>query len=544
MGNTMPQSFYAMTGLTAKASQPATANHVLTGPFSEPLPTCLYRAAQVRELDRLTIETHGVAGFTLMHRAARAALDILLEVYPVPGLLTIVCGPGNNGGDGYLMASLAKQQGVDVQIIQFGDVSKCSDDARLARSEAEQAGVLLLPFDPRQTLDGGVVVDALLGTGLSGVVRDDYAAVIAWINSHDLPVVAVDIPSGLCSDSGAVLGCAVSADVTVSFIGLKRGLLTGLGPNHCGALLFDDLAVPSAIYDEVPTDIVKLNLADTLQALPARRRCDHKGHFGHVLVVGGDYGMAGAPVMAAEAAARVGAGLVACATRQEHVAALIARCPEVMAQGVVSGQELELLLVRPSVLVVGPGLGRGSWGEQLLQQAYYSDKPMVVDADALTILSEGRVIKNPYRDNWILTPHPAEAARLLGCDTATVQADRFTAVKTLQQRFGGAVVLKGAGTLIADAGSEIALCSDGNPGMATGGMGDVLSGVLGALMAQGLGVGEAARLGVGLHARAGDLAAIAGQRGTQATDLIPLLRQLVNGLLVDGVLLKEDSIVV
>lgn len=540
MGNTMPQSFSSMTELTAKVSEHIIANEVL----NKPLPVCLYRAEQVRELDRLTIEVHGVAGFTLMHRAARAALDVLLEAYPVPGLLTIVCGPGNNGGDGYLMASLAKQQGVDVQVIQFGDVSKCSDDAVLARREAEQAGVLLLPFDTQQALDGGVIVDALLGTGLSGVVRDDYAAVIEWMNSHHLPVVAVDIPSGLCSDSGAVLGCAVSADVTVSFIGLKRGLLTGLGPNHCGALMFDDLAVPSAIYDEMSADVVRLTLADALQALPARRRCDHKGHFGYVLVVGGDHGMAGAPVMAAEAAARVGAGLVACATRREHVAALVTRCPEVMAQGVASGQELALLLERPSVLVVGPGLGRGSWGEQLLQQAYYSNKPMVVDADALTLLSEGRVIPPPYRDNWILTPHPAEAARLLGCDTATVQADRFAAVKTLQQRFGGAVVLKGAGTLIADTEGGIALCNDGNPGMAAGGMGDVLSGVLGALMAQGLSVGEAARLGVGLHARAGDLAARAGQRGTQATDLIPWLRQLVNGLMTDDVLLKEGSAVV
>ena len=540
MGNVMPQSFHVTTGFVVNDRSDTATPQSQTAPLNSRA-TRLYRAEQVRELDRLAIEEHSVPGLTLMHRAARATLDVLLEVYPVPGLLTIVCGPGNNGGDGYLMASIAKQQGVDVQIIQVGDVNKCSDDARLARGRAEQDGVVVRPFDAQLSVEGGVVVDALLGTGLNSAVRGQYAAVIDWINGSALPVVAVDIPSGLCSDSGAVLGCAVNADVTVSFIGLKRGLLTGFGPNHCGSLWFDDLAVPETIYDQVSAGIVRATLVDALQNLPARRPCDHKGHFGHVLVAGGDYGMAGAPAMAAEAAARVGAGLVACATRPEHVAALVARSPEVMSKGVVSGQELALLLARPSVLVVGPGLGLGPWSEQLLQQAYHSDKPMIVDADALTLLSEGRVIKKPYRDHWILTPHPAEAARLLGCDTATVQADRFAAIKTLQQRFGGAVVLKGAGTLIADSRGEIAVCCEGNPGMATGGMGDVLSGVLGGLIAQGLSVGDAARLGVCLHARAGDLAAMAGQRGTQASDLIPWLRRLVNGESVETMVLGEGS---
>ena len=541
MGNAMPQSFFNKAGFGSNTGQKKPQKPSLATTLTKPLPTPLYRAEQVRELDRLTIETRGIPGFTLMHRAARATLDVLLEIYPVPGLLTIVCGPGNNGGDGYLMASIAKQQGVDVQVIQCGDASKSSEDARLAKRRAEQDGVTLLPFGPGINLDSGVIVDALMGTGLNGPVRSDSAAVIDWINDSCLPVVAVDIPSGLCSDSGAVLSVAVTADVTVTFIGLKRGLLTGFGPNQCGVLLFDDLSVPEDIYPQVPCHDQRLVLADALQVLPLRRPCDHKGHFGHVLVAGGDFGMAGAPAMAAEAAARVGAGLVACATRPEHIAALVARCPEVMAKGVVSGQEFEVLLQRPSVLVVGPGLGLGPWGEQLLQQAYHSGEPMVVDADALTILSQSRVIKKPYRDNWVLTPHPAEAARLLGCDTAAVQADRFGAVKTLQQRFGGAVVLKGAGTLVIDDSGCITLCSDGNPGMATGGMGDVLSGVLGALMAQGLAVGEAARLGVGLHARAGDLAAMVGQRGMQATDLIPLLRQLVNGLRVDEVTFNGRS---
>jgi hydroxyethylthiazole kinase-like uncharacterized protein yjeF len=237
--------------------------------------------------------------------------------------------------------------------------------------------------------------------------------------------------------------------------------------------------------------------------------------------------MAGAAVMASQAALKVGAGLVSCATRPEHIAALIARCPEVMAHAVISGQEVEPLLERPSVIVVGPGLGQGPWGEQLLQKVIATDLPLVVDADALNILAAGRVVKTPYRENWILTPHPGEAARLLGCDTGDIQKDRFAAVAELQKRYGGAVILKGAGTLIAGA-DEIALSRYGNPGMASGGMGDVLSGVLGGLLAQGLAPETAARLGVCLHGKAGDLAAEAGERGTSATDLLSYLRMLVN----------------
>jgi NAD(P)H-hydrate epimerase len=273
----------------------------------------------------------------------------------------------------------------------------------------------------------------------------------------------------------------------------------------------------------------RLSLSQFGDKLPRRARNAHKGNFGHVMVVGGDHGMAGAAVMASQSALRVGAGLVSCATRPEHIAALVARCPEVMAHGVISGQEVEPLLERPSVIVLGPGLGQGPWGEQLLQKVMASELPLVVDADALNILAAGRVVKNPHRDNWILTPHPGEAARLLGCATGDIERDRFAAVVALQQNFGGAVILKGAGTLVA-AGSIPALCSYGNPGMASGGMGDVLSGILGGLLAQGLSAEIAAQLGVCLHGRAGDLAAADGERGTSATDLLPKLRVLVNAL--------------
>ncbi len=493
------------------------------------LPTELFRAEQVRELDRLAIAEAGISGFTLMRRAAQAAFHRLLKVFPDPEQLTIVCGTGNNGGDGYAMASLARRHGIPCQLLTLGDCSKIGGEALQARQLAQQDGVPMAPFNEDLLPAGGVLVDALLGTGLSGEVRPEYAAAITAINDSGLAVLAVDIPSGLCSDSGRVLGTAVVADVTVSFIGLKRGLLTGQAPDYVGELVFAGLDVPTAVLEKVPVSVERLAFAELSLLLAPRSRCAHKGHFGHIMVAGGDHGMAGAAALASQAACRVGAGLVSCATRPEHISAILARCPEVMTHGVISGQEVEPLLSRATVVVVGPGLGRGPWGEQLLQKVCALEVPLVLDADALNILSAGRVLKNACRDNWILTPHPAEAARLLGCSTADVQSDRFAAVAALQQRYGGVAILKGAGSLVADGdGDPLGLCSDGNPGMASGGMGDVLSGILGGLLAQGLSPAAAARLGVCLHAVAADRAALAGERGLQASDVIAELRALVN----------------
>ena len=493
------------------------------------LPRLLYRAEQVRELDRLAIDEQGIAGLTLMRRAAKAAVNVLLAQYPELDKLSIFCGVGNNGGDGYAMASLARQRGIDAEVIQCGDVAKISGDALQARQHALQDGVTVIKFSAGLQLERGVIVDSLLGTGLSGDVRGVSAEAIAVINRCELPVVAIDIPSGLCSDTGRVLGNAVYADHTVSFVGLKQGLLTGSGPDYTGALHFHDLSVPETVFQQVASSSERLVLPELLASLPSREASAHKGHFGHVMVTGGDSGMAGAAAMASQAAGRVGAGLVSCATRPEHIPPILSRCPEVMAHGVVSGQEIEPLLAAASVVVVGPGLGQGAWGEQLLQKVAELTVPLVVDADALNILAAGRWVKTCHRDNWILTPHPGEAARLLACSTADIQQDRFAAVIELQRRYGGTVILKGAGTLVADGDNDqVALCPYGNPGMATGGTGDILSGVLGALLAQGFSPARAARLGVCLHAVAGDRAAMDGQRGMMATDLLPHLRALIN----------------
>jgi len=500
-------------------------------PGSEPL----YTAAQTRELDRCAIEDFGVPGIILMSRAAAASFDCLLGVWPEPQCIHVLCGTGNNGGDGYLIADLAHKRGIAVCVYQLGDADKIGGDALIAREQAIANGVPVKRFDTG-FLEGlgdgsGVVVDAMLGTGLGGDVREPYLAAINAVNDSGLPVLAVDIPSGLCSDTGRVLGRAICADVTVSFIGLKRGMFTLDAPDYTGAIHFTDLQVPAEVYSEIACNCARLELEPLLDRLPQRPAASHKGSYGSVLIIGGDRGMAGAVAMAAEAALRCGAGLVRVATHMEHVPALVARTPEVMAHGVDSGQELAPLIAASGVLVVGPGLGQTPWSEQMLQAAIASGKPMVLDADALNLLARREIEK---RENWVLTPHPGEAARLLGMDggvsTAEIQQDRFAAAQQLQQCYGGIVVLKGNGTLIASK-DQVLLADYGNPGMASGGMGDVLSGVLGALLGQncahGLSALESTALAVCLHGAAADLAAQEGQRGLCATDLIPKMRELL-----------------
>lgn len=267
-----------------------------------------------------------------------------------------------------------------------------------------------------------------------------------------------------------------------------------------------------------------LNLSELRKLLPHRERTAYKGDFGHVLVIGGDYGMGGAVRMAGEAAARSGAGLVSVATRTQHIDIVSVMRPELMCHGITKATELKKLIDRATVIVLGPGLGQSDWSQELFHYALIADLPKVLDADALNLLS-----KQPQKhENWILTPHVGEAARLLKTTTENIQANRPAAVTQLQHQYGGVAVLKGTGTLVCSANNAIGICKAGNPGMASGGMGDVLSGVIGGLLAQGLTLKQAAEMGVCVHATAGDLAAAKGERGMLALDLMPFLRQLVN----------------
>lgn len=500
--------------------------------MSHSLTNNLYSGDQTRELDRRAIQEQGIPGAVLMKRAGRAAFEYACSVWPQNRRWLVLCGGGNNAGDGYVFAALAAQRQHEVAILFTSPPEQLKGDARAAYEYARQEGVSIQPFfaDASPFEDDLVIVDALLGIGLRSPVREDTAAAIRWINSTGAPVLALDLPSGLCADAGAELGIAVRATHTITFIAAKTGLFTGRGPALCGRVEVAGLGVAEEAFTDLPPTATKIELPELLPLLPERAADAHKGQFGHVMVIGGELGYGGAAILAAETASMTGAGLISLATRAEHVAAALVRRPELMVIGVPSGQELEPYLARPTVLVVGPGLGRTPWSEQLLQQALQSNLPLVLDADALNILAAGKLVASgSRRNNWLLTPHPGEAARLLGVNTQDVQADRYTFVQSLQQRYGGAVILKGAGSLVADEQDEIGVSIHGNPGMATGGMGDVLAGILGALLAQGLSLSQAARLGACLHGAAADLAADdLGQRSLLATDLMPYLCELLS----------------
>lgn len=493
------------------------------------LPTALYRADEIRVMDQQVMHTDGLSALQLMGRAAEAAFACLLQRWPQARSLIVLAGPGNNGGDAWLLAGLAQAHGLAVQLYSLGDPARASDEAQAARQQTLAAGVAAEPFSGELAADADVIVDGLLGTGLQGPAAADYAPLIAAVNAHPAPVLALDIPSGLQADTGVAAGAAINADLTVTFIGVKRGLLTADGPDLCGELAFAALREAPLPAATLCARISWHSLQRRGQCLPARRGNVHKGDFGHVLLVGGEQGFGGAVLLAAEACARSGAGLVSVATRPQHITALLTRCPTVMAHGVNAGLELQPLLARATVLALGPGLGQGSWGELLMQQVLQADQPLVLDADALNLLASPAWRCDFAGRPVVLTPHPGEAARLLGSTIAAVQADRFAAARQLAQQYQAVVVLKGQGSIVAEPDGRLAVCSDGNPGMSSAGMGDVLTGIVAALLAQGMSAGAAARYAVCLHAAAADVwAGQYGRRGMLASDLAAVVQELVN----------------
>jgi NAD(P)H-hydrate epimerase len=486
------------------------------------IPKWLYSAEQGRELDRRAAGIPGYEEGRLMQMAGIASFRSLQGLWPGIRSLAVCCGPGNNGGDGYVVAGLAARHGLQVYLMGFGE-PKTLDSERAYRY-ALASGVSVMSFHPDVLLGAEVVVDAILGTGLKHPLGGQILEGIRAINASGKPVLSLDVPTGLDSDTGEVAKDAVGATATISFICLNPGIVTGNGPDRCGRILFDSLQVPETIFSgmkPVATRISTGQVAGILEKLPYRQ---HKGDAGHLLVVGGALGMGGAVCLASEAALRVGAGLVSVATRPEHASHLNTRCPELMVKGIESGANLSALLQRATAVVVGPGLGLGSWGRELLSKVLEIELPLVVDADGLNILSA----QPTMAANWILTPHPGEAARLLDGSTHEVQKDRLGAVQRIQEGYGGVCILKGAGTLVATPNGSLSVCNRGNPGMASAGMGDVLAGVIGSLLAQGLDLGEAAKCGAWLHSAAADLAATGGERGMIARDLFPELRRLAD----------------
>lgn len=484
----------------------------------------LYAVEQVRAIDRAAQAALRVSEFGLMLRAGEAAWRVVREHWPQARRIGIACGPGNNGGDGYVLARLARASGREVVVLRLPAGEPRSDSARAAAQAWREAGGEVQVFDGALPA-ADLWVDALFGIGLARAPEGSARDLIEAINASGSDVFALDVPSGVDADSGHVAGAAIRATRTLCFLVDKRGLHTGAALDRVGAVEVDDLGVPASIIAAHPPAARLVRRQALAFWLPPRNADSHKGDFGHVLCVGGDHGTAGAIALTAEAALRVGAGLVSVATRAAHVAMLLARRPELMVRGMEDLAEFAPACARASVVAVGPGLGTGEWGRALLDTALICGKSLVLDADALSLVAESpRSLPGA-----VLTPHPGEAGRMLGIPTLQVQSDRFAAVTRLSALFGAVVVLKGAGSVIAAPGELPVVIAAGNPGMATGGMGDVLTGVIASLRAQGLPTFDAAICGALLHAAAGDAAAAAGgPRGLLASDLFLHLRRLVN----------------
>jgi len=485
----------------------------------------VYQTLQIREIENIAIKQFNISEDVLMKSAGEAAYNLLEMAFPEPGAIAVICGKGNNAGDGYILALAAHHNEKKVTVYSLGDWRKLKGAALAAAKACHNKKIPIKDFTSDTELSHyDVIVDAILGMGIKGDVKPDAAIAIQKINDADADVLSIDVPSGICPDTGCVQGVAVQATLTVTFIAMKQGLLTHVALEYCGVLECDDLGLPEEIFESVSPAAFTLDRESVQTALQPRRRDSHKGDYGHVLVIGGDYGMAGAAALSGEAAARVGAGLVSVATRPEHVSAIVSMRPELMCHGVSRSKELIKLFERASCIVLGPGLGDSRWSTDLLKAALATDLPMVLDASALPLLA-----KDPVRRyNWVLTPHPGEAATLLGTSIAKIQTDRFLAAKKIQEKFSGVVVLKGAGSIVQGKEPTFMLCDAGNPGMASGGMGDILSGVIGGLLAQKLSLFDAACVGTYIHSLAGDAAAALGERGILASDLLPHLQSLMN----------------
>ena len=483
--------------------------------------TALFHTAALRALEARGIAAAGGDGLALMARAGQAAWRCVLEHWPQARRPCIACGPGNNGGDGYVLGTHARMAGLPVRVFALAP-PRTPQAMHAANAYREAGGELAAGIELR---DADLIVDALFGIGLARAPEGDAAGLIDAINAHRAPVLALDVPSGVDADSGHVPGAAVKATRTLEFIAHKAGLRTGAALEHVGELQLAPIGLEADAIAAMAPAAYWLRAGDL--ALPVLRRDAHKGSRGHVLCIGGDAGSGGAIVLATEAALRAGAGLVSVATRAAHIAPLLARCPEAMAHAVEDAAAVGALFERCSVIAIGPGLGQGAWSRRLLDAAFASGKPCVVDADALNLVARDAIAPPP---DSVLTPHPGEAARLLDCSIAEIQRDRMQAAHALAERYACGVVLKGAGSVIAAPGRMPCIIGAGNPGMAVGGMGDALTGIVAALRAQGMDASAAAAQGALLHALAGDAAAGAGERGLLPRDVIDALRGIESGV--------------
>lgn len=497
---------------------------------------CLYQVEQVQTGEQNAANACNMSMMQLMSAAGKAVFRRLQALQPAPARIAVCCGEGNNGGDGYIVARLAQQAGYQVQVFALNADATLSNidtsDAQKARQAWRDQGGSETPLTACQPERADVVVDAVFGVGLNRALEGDPVKWAQRVNQSQTQVLSVDVPSGVNADTGDVPGAAIRATQTVTLVALKRGLLTGLAPNHVGQLYLETLGVGAAFQQQHPADWLRLDTDGIRTGLPPRAPCTHKGEQGHVVIVGGQPGMSGAVILAMQAALRSGAGKVSVACHPQVQSIVASAQPEAMVHGIEHASELQSLLTQASVVALGPGLGQSRWSqamfEQTLNEDVASDTPRVLDADALNLLAkvDEHRLKSP--GSVVLTPHPGEAARLLHTSTQSIAQDRFAAAQALRETYGAQVLLKGAGSLVVtDNGSFV--IERGSPAMASGGMGDLLTGVISGLIAQKLKPADAILKGTLWHALAGEAAGNRSERGTLASDLLPYIRQLVNG---------------
>lgn len=495
----------------------------------------LVGSAEMREIDRTAIADLGIPSLTLMDRAGRAVAEAAVPLAGPRGRFVVVAGGGNNGGDGYVVARLLRAAGRDARVVALAPTARLSPDARAVREQAERAGV---PIDEGGGLAslaagvGDVVVDAIFGTGLSRAPEGAFAEAIARIEAARVAgarVVAVDVPSGLSADTGRPLGACVRADRTVTFAFQKLGLVLHPGASLAGEVTVADIGIPPEAARRVPLGAELLTEPEARLLVPPRAADAHKGDAGRVLVLAGSPGKTGAAHLSLTGALRGGAGLVTLAARAEVLPLALAGRPEAMSLALAGAAplgraDLQVLLAAAKgvdALVIGPGIPRGPETAELLAALLgRAGVPAVLDADALNAFAEAGLPPGAEDVPVVVTPHPGEMARLCGTSIAAVQADRLGIAQAKAREWKVTVVLKGARTVVADPEGPPAVIPTGNPGLATGGTGDVLAGLVGALLAGGLPPPAAGRVGAWVHGRAGDLAAARlGQRGLLAGDL-------------------------
>jgi NAD(P)H-hydrate epimerase len=503
----------------------------------------LVTAAEMRALDRAAMEDRKIPSLRLMENAGKAVVQEMERYFgQLRGkTITVVSGKGQNGGDGFVVGRLLRQRGSTVNVVVLTSTASIKGDAaatfakyKRARGHVHEVSDLATTaavLDPLLQRSH-VIVDAIFGTGLNAPVQGVAARAIERMNAAGRPIVAIDIPSGLDADTGQVLGTAVHAALTVTLARPKRGLYLGEGTDAAGVIRIADIGIPQELVASAKISVKLLDAADIQRLLPPRRRTAHKGTFGHIALIAGSVGKTGAAAMAAMGGLRVGAGLVTVAVPHSLNDVLEAKSLEAMTFPVAETEARTLaynardallnFTQDKTVVAMGPGIGRHEQTSRLIQELVGAIKrPIVVDADGLNALAGHVEILRGAKVPMILTPHPGEMATLLGITTGEVQKDRVGIAGRIAQDLKVVVVLKGAGTVIAAPDGAVAINSTGNPGMATGGTGDVLTGMIAGFLAQGLSAWDAACAGTYLHGLAGDLAAVCqGERGLIARDLI------------------------